>query len=142
MINYSVVSKKNPVNKKVTYHAQAVSTSPMLLTALAKDISSQCTVTIHDVKAVLSALEEHVTRALLNGNTVRLGDLGSFHVTLAGKGTDTREEYSTDLIERVRVRFICSAAMRSVFNPKNKEVTFKRVAVAEGGESGGLDPEE
>ena len=142
MINYSIVSKKNPVSKQVTYHAQSLSTSPIALATLAKDISAQCTVTVHDVKAVLSALEEHITRALQNGNSVRLGDLGSFHVTLCSRGAATKEEFGTELIERVRVRFVCSAAMRSSFELTNKEITFKKVALGEGEESGGIDPEE
>lgn len=131
MINYSITPRKNPVNKVTMYHAQAQTVAPVDLVSLARDISSQCTVTIHDVKAVISALEEHITRKLQNGNSVRLGDLGSFHVTLVGKGAPTAAEHTTDLIKAVRVRFVCSSRMRNAFRVDNGVIGFRRIGVVE-----------
>ena len=56
---------------------------------------------------------------------MRFGDLGSFHVTLKSKGTDTKEEFTTANIERVMVRFTRSSKMRSDLMVGQKNVKFK-----------------
>ncbi len=49
----------------------------MNLEQVATNISRECTVTVHDVKAVLSSLQEQIILALQDGKSVRFGDLGS-----------------------------------------------------------------
>ena len=129
MINYSIVSRKHPTSKQVKYYAQAISNASVDLNQLAREISAQCTVTIHDVKAVLSALEEHITHRLQNGNTVRLGDLGSFRITLRGEGADQASEYASDKIQSISVRFLCSRRMRNAFKVGNEGISFRRLGV-------------
>lgn len=128
MINYQVVKKKNPTTKAIKYYAQAKSSSPMTLAQIAENISRECTVHLADIKAVLVALEEQIISALLNGNTVRLGDLGSFRITLNGKGSDTVENYSTDLIRSIKVRFLSSTTIRSSFMLSNDKVKFNNLS--------------
>lgn len=127
MINYQVIKKKNPTTKAIKYYAQAKSSSPVTLTQIAENISRECTVHLADIKAVLAALEEQIISALLNGNTVRLGDLGSFRVTLNGKGSDTLEDYTTDLIRSIKVRFLSSTTIRSSFMLSNEKVKFNNL---------------
>jgi predicted histone-like DNA-binding protein len=83
---------------------------------LSELISKECTLTAHDVKAVISALEEHVTRALLDGKSLRLGDLGSFHPTVKSKGADAVNKFKSKDIEKVNVRFVKNGAMRFNFS--------------------------
>lgn len=127
MMNYRVVAKKNPVTKEVKYYAQLAPVTPIGLDNLAETISKQCTVTIHDVKAVISALEEHILRIVTDGKSVRLGDLGSFHPTLCSTGVDVPDELTADKIHRVRVRFRCSAGMRNGLLPSSSAISFRRI---------------
>ena len=53
----------------------------MSLAQIVKRVEKRSTVSSADVKAVLDALQYEVMEALENGNTVRLGDLGSFRLT-------------------------------------------------------------
>lgn len=72
MLKYNVVARKNPQTKELLYYAQLVPVTAVGLSALAAAISNECTVTIHDIKAVLSALEEKVISYLQSGMSVRL----------------------------------------------------------------------
>lgn len=85
MIYFKAVSRKNPITKAEKWYPQLVSGAPMQLNDIVERISRTCTVTEHDVKAVVSSLQEQVIFALREGRSVRLGDLGSFRLTLAGE---------------------------------------------------------
>lgn len=127
MMNYKVVARKNPMTKEVKYYAQLVLTSSVKLSSLADAISRQCTVTVHDVKAVLSAMEEHILRQLLDGKSVRLGDLGSFRPTVSSEGSDEADKVTADNVRRVRVRFHGSATLCNGLLKSNPAVGFRRL---------------
>lgn len=127
MMNYKVVAKKNPMTKEVKYYAQLAPVTPVRLEALADAISRQCTITIHDVKAVLSAMQEHILRTIIDGKSVRLGDLGSFHPTICSEGADQPDDVTAAKIRRVRVRFRSSVGMKSGLSLTNPSIRFSRI---------------
>lgn len=65
-----------------------------------------------------------VADALQDGKSVRLGDLGSFHVTALSKKSATQAEVDTTKVEKLNVRFRKSAMLRDALrlqgNPKLK----------------------
>ena len=63
------------------------------------------------VIGLLTDFEKCVVEQLKNGNRVDLGDLGAFFVTLRGRGASCSEEFSTDLIDHINVRWRCSKSM-------------------------------
>ena len=126
MLKYSLISRKNPITKESLYYANLAPVNPVGLNELAEDISNSCTLTVHDIKAVLSALEECVFKTLRNGQSARLGDLGSFHPTLSSSGTATEEEFSEENLRGVKVRFVCSSKMRYEMGLNNPHVTLQR----------------
>ena len=127
MVKYNVIPKKNPINKEVKYYAQMAPVNPVKLAELAESISAQCTVTVHDVKAVLSALQEHIAQHLRNGNSVRLGDLGSFRPVLKSSGALSADEFSTSHIKGLKVSFVMSSPMRYLLSKQNPNVNFQLV---------------
>ena len=126
MLKYNVVARKNPQTKELLYYAQLVPVTAVGLSALAAAISNECTVTIHDIKAVLSALEEKVISYLQSGMSVRLGDLGSFHPTVNSRGAATPEEFSSTNLRGVKVVFSKSSSMRYGFSLKNPNLQLVR----------------
>ena len=63
-------------------------------------------------------MQYEVIDALENGNSVRLGDLGSFRLTIKADGTATAAEakkQGVKLIKQVNVQFTKSTAMRDAF---------------------------
>ena len=137
MIKYIAQTRKNPVTKSVAWYPQAAHVEALSLEDITERISLTCTVTEHDIKAVLSALQEQIVFALRNGNSVRLGDLGSFRLTMQGSPCETREEVSAEKIRRLRVRFTSGSRLRSSLKSGARGVRFGRKdeKAAEGTES-------
>lgn len=120
MIKFVIKGKKNPQKKTETkYYAQAAAATPLTLPQIVKLIEKRSTVSSSDIKAVLDALQFEIIHALQNGNSVRLGDLGSFHLTLSSKGVATIEEAKkagARLIKKATVQFVKSAGMGRAFD--------------------------
>ena len=55
-------------------------------------------------------------RALTDGKTVKLGDLGTIYLTVSSEGADTREEVTAQLVKAVRVRFMPSTTLREAID--------------------------
>ena len=127
MLKYYVTPRKNPQTKEIKYYAQLDHVTPITLDTIAQEISDSCTLTLHDVKAVISALEEHISKALRYGKSVRLRDLGSFYPTLSSDGVENEKDFKSTLIKSVNVVFRKSAKMMYGFNVENPEIKFMRV---------------
>lgn len=126
MINYIAQAKKNPQTKTLSYYAQIAPVTPLKLDDIVRRIEKTSTVSSSDIKAVLDALQHEVIEALRAGNSVRLGDLGSFRATLSSSGVETPENVSASLIKSVRVRFTPGAKMNEIFG-NLKALSFNRV---------------
>ena len=106
-VTYSVSPRVNPRDKDAApkYYAQAQARGDVNIRKMAARIQSTCTVTKADVYAVLVALEDVIVEALQNGEIVRLGELGTFQLSLSGKGAATEEDFDTSLIKKARINF-------------------------------------
>lgn len=105
--------------------------TPMTLAQIVKRVEKRSTVSSADVKAVLDALQYEVIEALENGNTVRLGDLGSFRLTMKSQGVETATEAKKKgalLIKKVNVQFTKSTAMRDALTPTFSTSLCKRTS--------------
>lgn len=127
MLKFNVVPRKNPINKIVKYYAQLEPMNPIKLISLAEAISRQCTVTVHDVKAVLSAMEEHICNNLRNGNSVRMGDLGSFRLTVRSTGTIDAKDFTSRQIKNTHVIFYPSTNLRYQLSIQHPQMQFSRI---------------
>lgn len=125
MLKYNVVPKKNPIDKTTKFYARLTPVTPIKLSALCESISSQCTVTSHDVKAVISALEEQLVYYLRNGNSVRLGDLGSFRPMIKSQGAESAEKFSPSMIQKVKIRFLGSKNFRYKLSRNHPSISFQ-----------------
>lgn len=124
MIKYVIRAKKNPIAKSVKYYPQIAPTTPVTLAQIVKRIEKRSTVSSADVKAVLDALQYEVIEALQNGNSVRLGDLGSFRLSIKANGSATSDEArrtGANAIKAVNVQFTKSTAMRDALSPSGVE---------------------
>lgn len=124
MIKYVIRAKKNPIAKSVKYYPQIAPTTPVTLAQIVKRIEKRSTVSSADVKAVLDALQYEVIEALQNGNSVRLGDLGSFRLSIKAHGSDSSaeaREVGANAIKAINVQFTKSTAMRDSLSPSGVE---------------------
>ena len=105
MINYQVIPRRHLQSGKKYYYAQIAKVQPFGIDAIIEVISVRTTLASADVKAVLDALQNVTLRLVSEGQSLRLGDLGSFRPTLTSKGKDEPEQVKTSDIKNVRVRF-------------------------------------
>ena len=126
MITYKIQRFKNPTTKMQNYYARAARQNPVSRDQFFEQIEAESTVTEHDVKAVLSAIQRHLWNNLREGRSVRLGDLGSFHITLNSKSTEQEEDFSTANIQKIRIHFTPSAKFRYNLSKDNPNVAFQK----------------
>ena len=115
------------MNGSVKYYGNLAPVQPVHLSELAANISRECTVTVHDVKAVLSSLEEQIYMALRNGQSVRLGDLGSFRPVINTTGVEIEKDFSVSNIKTVRPVFTPSTNLRYNISKQHPDVSFLKI---------------
>ena len=129
MIYYKVIKKKNPADAtQQKFYPVPVCSGHLDLDEVALRISCACTVSVHDVKGVLAAVEEHVAASLCEGRSVRLPNLGSFHVRANSKkgGKTAADDVKTDDVERLRIHFSKSPQLLRTFKRANGSLKFKK----------------
>ena len=106
-INFKAVPKGNPGNPAAPkkYYAQVVSDGELTLRQLAKMVSEVATVKTADTMAVLEGLLNVLPMALGDGKIVRLGDFGSFSVSVNSEGVATAEALTSVNITKTSVKF-------------------------------------
>ena len=123
MIKFVIRAKKNPLKKEqVKFYPQMTPGVPVMLRTIVGRIEKRSGVSSASVKAVLDALQYEILQTLSDGNSVRLGDLGSFRLTMHGEGATTAKEAKekgANLIKRVSVRFTKSSMMCMVLDKRN-----------------------
>jgi predicted histone-like DNA-binding protein len=106
-IPYSVVARGNPQNPQVArkYYAQAQSTGQLTLRDIAEQAAEISTLSPIDMVAAIEALIIIISTALADGNTIVLGDLGWFSLSIRSEGADTEKEFTSRNIISVMIRF-------------------------------------
>ena len=107
-IYYTASERPNPAKptEPHKFYATATSLKRTDLDEIAKSIAKgSTTVSEADTRAVLVELANQIADRLVNGETVHLGNLGSFRATLESKPAATEKEVNASSIEDVRVRF-------------------------------------
>lgn len=127
------MARKNPVNHQVKFYIGLDRQTPMRREVFLDGVEKRSTLSSADCKGAVDAIEYEIKQALLNGNTVRLGDLGSFSLTVTSEGADTKAETSAQQIKRVRVKFYPSVTLMRDLQPAwNKgKATFVRTDTEE-----------
>jgi predicted histone-like DNA-binding protein len=105
---------QKPADPKKWY-AHAITSKRTDLKELAQAISDKSTtVSRVDVEAVLIALTEEMRTRVANGESVHLGDFGSFRATVNSTGEPTEKDVNASSIESVNLRFQPGKAIADV----------------------------
>ncbi len=107
-INYSLSMLGNPSDPAAAKRAYAHAQEKDVLdvNAFADHIVSHgCVYSKGDIVGILTMAVSCIRENLLAGNSVKLGDLGKFSVSLKSIGARTFDDFSAENIKRVRVKF-------------------------------------
>ena len=130
MINYSITimgtkpgTKKSEITETKAY-GTAQCNEVLDVDKFAEHITSHgCAYDKGDVVAIITKVVACLREQMLAGNKVDLGDLGSFYVELATEGAVLAEDFTTNNIKEVKVRW----APGSKFKNLRDAATFKFV---------------
>jgi predicted histone-like DNA-binding protein len=87
------------------FYASPVHDKEISLESLTRAIEKTSTVNGADIRAVLYAMVEEAVGGLSDGRIIRLGDLGSFRITLSSEGKNTAEEVTGNSVKKTGVIF-------------------------------------
>lgn len=124
---YKIVEGKNRKTEQSIFYGMLAPTDPVKLAQLADEIAHECTVTPHDIRAVISEVEERVIQHVCSGESVRFQLLGSFCPTLHTKSVNKMFDWSNSNIVRIGVRFTPSSTMKYALSANNPKNSFTRV---------------
>ena len=125
MINYSLKERVNPQAPQETrkQYAFVQNQGAVSLRHLATRISRESTISMMDTMAVLEGLLQVIPDLLAEGKIVRLGDLGTFRVTISSEGADTVDDFNVNMIKGLNLKFRPGVEFRDQLN----NVKFTRV---------------
>ncbi|MDR1064631.1 MAG: HU family DNA-binding protein [Azoarcus sp.] len=113
-INIKKLSRKNPrdLSQSKWYFTQA-SSGTVTLKELAQEIEKQTAMTYADVSSVLISLTELLAKHLKTGQIIRLGDFGSFRLSISSEGKEMPEELTTRHVKGTRILFAPSVELKA-----------------------------
>lgn len=115
-MKYKIEKRRDNINHRDLYIPQPVAGQPIGVDEIARQINEMCTVTPADVAAVLQALQDVIARNLKQGNSVRLGKVGSFWVKINATAETAPEDVSAKNIKEVGVKFRANAELKQMLN--------------------------
>jgi predicted histone-like DNA-binding protein len=80
------------------YYASPVINGELTLDGMTTEIEKRCTVNGADIRAVLYAMVDVASEALKDGAIVRLGELGSFRMSISSEGREKEEDVNATAI--------------------------------------------
>ncbi len=106
-LKYGLVQRGNPrdPNAPKKYYAVNKNTGDVGIRELSAIIAEISTVSEIDTAAVIEAMIIKVPELIADGKIVRLGDFGSFYVTLKSEGADSESAFSPNMIKKLFLRF-------------------------------------
>lgn len=106
-IKYNVIQKAYPGDptgpKK--FYANSIADGEISLRSLSKEIAQTSSVSESDVYASLIDLAKMLAKHLADGKIVRLGDFGSFQISISSEGADSISKVTSASIKNAKILF-------------------------------------
>ncbi len=106
-VKYIIVPYKIPSrpNDPVSYYPRLKASGEVDQRDIANRIADISTVSQADMMGAIEGMLQTIPRFLAEGNIVRLGEFGSFHLSVQAEGSPAPEMVNASRIKRSRLRF-------------------------------------
>ena len=123
---YNTVLRKDPRKQDDPgkWHPVLRSIVPVNEKEVAKQIADETTLNPKEAEMAIYQLLKVLKTQLLKGNTVQLGDWGSFFLTINSEGVENEKDVTANQVKQVNVHFRAGKDLRQAIN----EATFKPVS--------------
>ena len=117
-LKYRVIQKVNPrnINEPRKFYATAINRGHVSLRQLANEIADISTVSIVDTIAVIESLIQLIPNHIAQGETVKLGDFGSFSIILKSNGAETESDFTAHMIKSLKIYFRPGKELKKAIN--------------------------
>ena len=114
-LKYKLVQKGNPAKPDVPkkFYAISIIENTIDVRTLAEEIARISTVSTADTAAVLECLLSIIPDHVINGELVRLGEIGSFSVNIKSEGAESEEKFTPSMLHGVKLIFRPGKVMKS-----------------------------
>ena len=123
---YTLVKRKymskDAAEGSTLYHAQTSITKKLTLNKICTRIENICTASRGEIILVLDGLIKVMNEALSDGESIHLGEFGSFRMVAGSKGSATVDGFNTALFNRAHIVFYPGTMLINLVN----NVSFER----------------
>ena len=115
MYKYKLVQRSNPLVKgsPKKWYASPLSEAAQTVKAMTRAATENTTVAPKEMEAALELLGNYARQQLLQGHTVRVGDLGTLRITFKSDGVEDITKYNASaMIKEPRILFTPSREFR------------------------------
>lgn len=137
------VQRRNPSDKNAPMKWYPVQYTTKLVdeTEVAEMIADETTLNPMEAQMAIRQLRKVVQRLLLDGKSVKLGNWGTFNVTLSTEGADTKEALTARNVKSVNINFQPGDELKAAMQ-KADFVWLNKIAEGGGSTSNGENPGE
>ncbi|WP_373775383.1 HU family DNA-binding protein [Porphyromonas loveana] len=117
MLNLSVKSQVMKIGKhkgKTMFYAQVDKPKVIEYEDVIKDIAEMSSLTTGDVRNAIDRLAYYLQRELTEGNTVKLGQIGTFRVAVPSRYVETEKEVNASILKKAKIQFYINRTLSSV----------------------------
>jgi len=111
-IYYSVVARKNPVNKEIKFYAKTLLGTPVTQEELLDLAAKNSQIHRSTLEAVFYAWQRAVANYFMRGHNIQLYPLGSFFSTIRSNGANTQQGFTANLIRGLHINFVPSPELK------------------------------
>ena len=115
MYKYKLIKKTNPREKDAPkkWYATPISEESLSTKAMTRAATANTTTSPQEMAAAIELLGQYAIEQLLQGHTVRVGDLGTFRITFKSEGVDDINDFNAaKMIKNPRILFTPSKEFR------------------------------
>lgn len=114
MLKYKLIQKGNPsdLSAPKKFYATQVSSGRKNLKNICRDIEDKSSLSRGDISNVLDNLVDQIPKYLLDGQSVSLGDLGTFRLSISSEGVEKTKDYNVSMIRNVKIIFSPGKALK------------------------------
>ena len=114
-VTFKKILRKSPFDKEGTgkYYPQLITWGkPATLNTIAKQMKEKSSLSLGDIKSVLTNFVEAMCGALYNGHSVNIQDFGVFSLSAHTRGVSEIKECTSKNIKSVKINFRASSSVK------------------------------
>jgi predicted histone-like DNA-binding protein len=106
-MKYKLIERGNPSDPAAAkkLYASPIISDKVSLKTLSAEIAGRSSLTSGDIANVISNLLDRLPVYLVSGNSIKLGDFGTFRLSFSSEGVEKQDDFSTSKIKGIKVVF-------------------------------------